>query len=121
METNGDISVAPQCDGEGYILVDEEMRTSLPHIFAAGDCCSYYPEGGGVDEDGNSSAHMSNSSHRKHFFQMRLWTQVINYASLLMLCLRFDSCCYFRHLHLNSAYFFTGTPNGDLCRSVHVW
>ena len=30
-------------DGEGAVIVDGRMRTSLAGVFAAGDCCSYQP------------------------------------------------------------------------------
>ncbi|GIL73064.1 hypothetical protein Vretifemale_3287 [Volvox reticuliferus] len=43
---------------DGGVVVDQYMRTSDPHVFAAGDCCTAdWPEGS------------------PHWFQMRLWTQ----------------------------------------------
>ncbi|EFJ51949.1 hypothetical protein VOLCADRAFT_116157 [Volvox carteri f. nagariensis] len=44
---------------EGGVAVDRRLRSSDPHVFAAGDCCSaQWPDGS------------------PHWFQMRLWTQV---------------------------------------------
>ncbi|KAI8475905.1 MAG: hypothetical protein J3K34DRAFT_390491 [Monoraphidium minutum] len=43
---------------DGGLLVGADLRTSDPHIWAAGDCCTLRPE-----------------AQAPHFFQMRLWTQ----------------------------------------------
>lgn len=55
----------PKCTKDGYICVDTTMRTSVAHVFAAGDCCELPLSG------------MSNvESSQNHFFQLRLWSQV---------------------------------------------
>ena len=55
---SGDLfSQVVDVDAEGAIKVDDNMRTSDPDIYAAGDICS---------------AHWS---HAHHWLQMRLWTQ----------------------------------------------
>ena len=46
-----------EVDDEGGIVVDENMRTSDPDIYAAGDVCT------------------AGWTHSYHWFQMRLWTQ----------------------------------------------
>ena len=46
-----------ELDAEGGIRIDEEMRTSAPDIYAAGDVCS------------------AAWSQAPHWFQMRLWSQ----------------------------------------------
>ena len=54
---------------EGGIMVDEEMRTSLPNVYAAGDVCTADWTGSAIQD--------------KFWFQMRLWTQALqmgNYA-----------------------------------------
>ena len=54
---------------EGGIMVDEEMRTSLPDVYAAGDVCTADWTGSAIQD--------------KFWFQMRLWTQALqmgNYA-----------------------------------------
>ena len=65
-------------DKDGYIKVDRNLRTSIPDVFAAGDCCAYgalsdQPELSGSDSSGDSASGFSSTNH---FFQMRLWTQV---------------------------------------------
>ena len=54
---------------EGGVMVDEEMRTSLPNVYAAGDVCTADWTGSAIQD--------------KFWFQMRLWTQALqmgNYA-----------------------------------------
>ena len=54
---------------EGGILVDEEMRTSVPNVYAAGDTCTANWAGPAIED--------------RLWFQMRLWTQALqmgNYA-----------------------------------------
>lgn len=51
--SNNEISLAD----DGGILVDDQMRTNIPDIYAAGDVCS------------------AGWNHAPHWFQMRLWTQ----------------------------------------------
>jgi len=46
-------------DREGAVIVDDYMRSNIPHIYAAGDCCS---------------CHRSDTSIT-NWYQMRLWTQ----------------------------------------------
>jgi hypothetical protein len=46
-------------DEEGYIEVDDYFQSSVPNVFAAGDCCSYLPK----------------FRSTEFFFQMKLWTQ----------------------------------------------
>lgn len=43
---------------DGGILVDADLQSSIPFIYAAGDCCTVDP-----------------SVTAPHWFQMRLWTQ----------------------------------------------
>lgn len=43
---------------DGSIIVNEQMETNLPDVYAAGDVC-----------------HTNWESNSKHWFQMRLWTQ----------------------------------------------
>ncbi|KAK9845833.1 hypothetical protein WJX81_003814 [Elliptochloris bilobata] len=47
-----------RCEDDGGILVDEELRTSVPGVWAAGDCCTVRAE-----------------AQAPLWFQMRLWTQ----------------------------------------------
>ena len=54
---------------EGGILVDEEMRTSILNVYAAGDSCTANWTGPAIED--------------RFWFQMRLWTQALqmgNYA-----------------------------------------
>ena len=65
-------------DEDGYIKVDRNLRTSIPDVFAAGDCCAYaalcdQPEPSRSEPSGASTSGLSSLNH---FFQMRLWTQV---------------------------------------------
>lgn len=46
-------------DHEGAIIVDDYMRSNIPNIFAAGDCCSCRRSDTGIT----------------NWYQMRLWTQ----------------------------------------------
>lgn len=43
---------------DGGILVDNDLQSSIPGIYAAGDCCTVNP-----------------AATAPHWFQMRLWTQ----------------------------------------------
>lgn len=65
-------AAALSLDKDGFILVNERMESSLPGIFAAGDCCTYRPAS--LRETQN---HLNgvNGLSPPHFFQMRLWTQ----------------------------------------------
>lgn len=49
--------IEPKLGPDGAIFVDELMQTSLPSIYAAGDCC------------------FAGWQHAPQWFQMRLWTQ----------------------------------------------
>ncbi|KAI6646534.1 Pyridine nucleotide-disulfide oxidoreductase domain-containing protein 1-like isoform X2 [Oopsacas minuta] len=54
---------------DGGIIIDEEMRTSLPNVYAAGDACTVNWTGSAIEDN--------------FWFQMRLWTQALqmgNYA-----------------------------------------
>jgi thioredoxin reductase len=44
---------------DGYLVVNQRMETSIPDVYAAGDCCTVT-----LKEEGG-----------EHYFQMRLWTQ----------------------------------------------
>jgi len=71
----------------GEILVDSCMRTSVPNVCAAGDCCwvEWKGEGGGEEADGssNSSSSSKDSPSNIHWFQMKLWNQVQEFPSCL--------------------------------------
>lgn len=56
-EKNFTIDVPLKEGPDGGIFVDELMRTSVPNVYAAGDCC------------------YAGWKHAEHWFQMRLWTQ----------------------------------------------
>lgn len=64
-QTSSHAGTCPQLDAEGYIVVDNELRTSISNVFAAGDCC-HYP----------SEPFSAVGRVASHFFQMRLWSQV---------------------------------------------
>ena len=53
------------------LVVDATMETSIKNVYAAGDACSMIDHNGSV---GGSDKKMSFLS-RKHWFQMRLWSQ----------------------------------------------
>ena len=56
---------------DGGVIIDEQMQTSVPGVFAAGDvCCAKALE--------QASA---------HWFQMRLWTQVMRQPARALLFL----------------------------------
>lgn len=57
-------------DQDDYIVVNERMESSIPGIFAAGDCCTYRPV-----YTTYSNNHSQSPLSPPHFFQMRLWTQ----------------------------------------------
>lgn len=61
-------------DNDGFLLVNKRMMTSIPDIFAAGDCCSYHPTSS-VTMGKSSSLAATVPIAAPHFFQMRLWTQ----------------------------------------------
>lgn len=61
-------------DNDGFLLVNKRMMTSIPDIFAAGDCCSYHPTSS-VTMDKTSSLSATVPIAAPHFFQLRLWTQ----------------------------------------------
>eukprot|EP01033_Poteriospumella_lacustris_P014226 gene14227-10169_t len=65
-------TAALSLDKDGFILVNERMESSLPGIFAAGDCCTYRPAS--LRETHNHLNGVAGLSP-PHFFQMRLWTQ----------------------------------------------
>jgi thioredoxin reductase len=58
LSTSGDQG-AMRSTEDGYLAVNQRMETSIPDVYAAGDCCTVTLE----DEGG------------EHYFQMRLWTQ----------------------------------------------
>jgi Pyridine nucleotide-disulphide oxidoreductase len=67
--SSGEISHTMPCR-DGGIIIDEQMQTSAPGIFAAGDvCCAKALE--------QASA---------HWFQMRLWTQVMGQLNISLCC-----------------------------------
>ena len=53
---------------EGHLLVDSNMRTSIPNIYAGGDCCC------------------ASWDHSKHWFQMNLWTQAWQFGAFAGKC-----------------------------------
>ena len=54
---------------DGAVLVNEYMETTVPDVFAAGDCCCYQPSSKSLEENETSG----------HWFQMKLWSQVRAY------------------------------------------
>lgn len=68
----GDGARAYADDFEGFI-VDHHLRTSVPDIFAAGDCCVVNTDTLQEDE-------------RRLWFQMRLWSQVMIHSRHFMSC-----------------------------------
>lgn len=54
---------------DGGIQVDDQMRTSLPNIYAAGDLCN------------------ANWNLAKHWFQMKLWTQAHQMGAYAAKCM----------------------------------
>ncbi|XP_022900987.1 pyridine nucleotide-disulfide oxidoreductase domain-containing protein 1 [Onthophagus taurus] len=64
-KTNTNFKLSPSNE----IIVNETMKSSIPNIYAAGDCCS------------------AGWEHSKHWFPMKLWTQARqmgNYAAKCM-------------------------------------
>ena len=51
-------------DEDGALRVNELMQTSDPHVYAAGDCCTYSPAAGALLQRGKTP-----------WFQMKLWAQ----------------------------------------------
>ena len=66
-------------DGDGYIKVDRYLRTSIPDVFAAGDCCAYDALSDQPDLTSNPIGDSIDVPSTNNFFQMRLWTQVNGY------------------------------------------
>ena len=58
---------------DGGIMVDEEMCTSIRHVYAAGDVCSVNWRGNAVRD--------------RFWFQMRLWTQALQMGNYAGKCL----------------------------------
>ncbi|XP_067124737.1 pyridine nucleotide-disulfide oxidoreductase domain-containing protein 1 [Centruroides vittatus] len=54
---------------DGGILVDDQMRTNIPDLYAAGDVCT------------------AGWNHASHWFQMRLWTQARQMGAYAARCL----------------------------------
>lgn len=65
---------------DGYIKVDRYLRTSIPDVFAAGDCCAYDALSDQPDLTSNPIGDSIDAPSTNNFFQMRLWTQVNAYS-----------------------------------------
>jgi pyruvate/2-oxoglutarate dehydrogenase complex dihydrolipoamide dehydrogenase (E3) component len=78
---------------EGAIIVDEEMQSNIPGIFAAGDCCSYRPEREGISEAIGESVGASalEDIEKSTWYQMKLWSQVER-CLLPLMCVGRTSC-----------------------------
>jgi hypothetical protein len=46
------------------------METSVKDVYAAGDCCCYRPATNSIEEN-------EEETPSQHWFQMKLWTQVL--------------------------------------------
>jgi len=90
------------CTEEGYIMVDNCMRTSIDNVFAAGDCCEYPICPVDVAVNGGVS----------HFFQMRLWTQVCCSVDFL--------CCVIVLTSSTYVYLTAGALDGHVGGAQHV-
>ncbi|XP_065666702.1 pyridine nucleotide-disulfide oxidoreductase domain-containing protein 1 isoform X1 [Hydra vulgaris] len=65
-----------KCSPEGHLLVDANMRTSIPNIYAGGDCCQ------------------ASWDQSTYWFQMNLWTQAWQFGA-------FAGKCIANHLKVN--------------------
>uniref|UniRef100_A0A1I8H3N9 Pyr_redox_2 domain-containing protein n=1 Tax=Macrostomum lignano TaxID=282301 RepID=A0A1I8H3N9_9PLAT len=75
-----DGGVGPALDAEGAVAVDRGMRSSLAHVFAAGDACGC----AGWSSDGETS---SAAEETRLWFQMRLWSQARQTGSFAARCM----------------------------------
>lgn len=79
-------STALLVNEDGFIMVNRRFETSIPSVFAAGDCCQYCPS-----LDGKISTTILTNTTRwfqaPHFFQLRLWTQARIMGTFVAQCM----------------------------------
>ena len=92
-------------DEDGFIKVDRYLRTSIPDVFAAGDCCAYDALSDQPDLTSNPIGDSIDVPSTNNFFQMRLWTQVNAYSKYY--------CTYYTHCPC-----LTNNHNGDTIGSA---